>query len=667
MSTLHIDFETRATADLKKQGVYKYAGHPDTDVWCLAYAFDDEPVRVWRPGEKPPAEIVTHLMLQDGPVVGHNVGFEWAIWNAILVPRYGFPKLPIEQCYCTAAMAAAMALPRDLAGAAEAVNLETGKDMEGRRLMLQMMKPRKVLSDGKLIWWDVPEKVDRLVAYCRQDVETERALEKKLLPLRPRERELWLLDHKINARGVKVDLRAVRGALDVVDVAKADYDALIAEITGGAVTAVTKAHDLAQWCTVRGVPTDSVAKGRVKELLAGILPGDVRAALLVRQEAAKSSTAKLQAMVEAASSDGRARDMFMYHGASTGRWSGMRIQLQNMPRPKLKFGEIEEIIERVITVGRITVRELEMLYGSVPAALSDCLRSLLIADDGKDLISADFSNIEGRVLAWLAGEHWKLEAFRQYDEGTGPDLYIASYAKAFGVPIKSVTPDQRQDVGKVMELAFGYGGGVGAWRNFDPSDRFTDEQVDQTKRNWRDGHPAIAQFWRDLEDAALTAVRKPGTVQTAGHMSRIKYRVAGSFLWCQLPSGRCLSYAFPKIKKKLMPWTDDNDEPVYKDAIHFMSVDSMTRKWGPDDTYGGKLAENVTQAVARDLLAEAMLRVDPLGYEVVMHVHDEIVAEIPEGFGDLAEFEQLMSILPPWAAGCPVSAAGWRGKRYRKG
>lgn len=665
MTTLHADFETRSTVDLKKQGVFKYAGHPNTDVWCLAYAFDEEDVGLWLPGMKPPARIVSHLILQDGPIIGHNVGFEWAIWNAILTKRYGFPALPIEQCYCTAAMAAAMALPRDLAGAAIATGLEVGKDMEGRRLMMQMAKPRKVKDDGSIIWWDDKARLDRLTEYCKQDVITERALEKRLVPLRSRERDLWLLDHKINSRGVKVDLPTVENAIELIGIVQEQLNEQIKQVTDGAVAKVTEAFNLAQWCTSRGVKMDSVDKEHVAAALyRKDLPDDVRGALLLRQEGAKSSTAKLNAMIAAASSDGRARDMFMFHGASTGRWSGMRIQLQNMPRPSRKFKEIEEIIDTV-SADEEAVRVIQLLHGPVPTVISDCLRSLLIAEDGKDLMSADFSNIEGRVLAWLAEEHWKVKAFREFDAGTGEDLYKLAYARSFNVAIRKINDEQRQ-VGKVMELALGYGGGVGAFQNMAANYGVVveDERADALKVAWREAHPNIKQFWYDLEGAAMAAIKSPGSVQVVG---RIRFRVAGSFLWCQLPSGRCLSYAYPKIKKKQMPWIDDRTgEPAVKDTVFFMGVDSVTRKWGVNDTYGGKLAENVTQAVARDLLAEAMLRVDPLGYTVVMHVHDEIVTEVPEGFGDLKEFEALMSELPPWAVGCPVAAAGWRGKRYRK-
>lgn len=343
MNTLHLDFETRSTVDLKITGAHVYAGHSSTGVWCMAYAFNDGAIAVWRPGEEPPPLVVGHVEGGHG-VVAHNVNFEWCIWNAILVPRYGFPPLKIEQCYCTMAMAGAMALPRDLGGAAAAVGLDAQKDMEGRRLMLQMARPRKIDGD-EITWWDDAPRLERLVAYCRQDVETERQLEKRLLSLSAQERRVWLLDHKINNRGVGIDLGTIGAAEKVVELAAARLDRRMMQVTFGAVSKCSKVRDLVDWLRSRGIDGDSVAKAELAALLErGNLPADVRQALEIRQEAAKTSTAKLAKMRGGASRDGRARGLFLYGGANTGRWTGARVQPHNLPRPSRSFGEIEDVI-----------------------------------------------------------------------------------------------------------------------------------------------------------------------------------------------------------------------------------------------------------------------------------------------------------------------------------
>jgi len=380
----------------------------------------------------------------------------------------------------------------------------------------------------------------------------------------------------------------------------------------------------------------------------------LRSVLELRREAGKSSTAKLRKMRDLAFG-GRVRNSLQYHAATTGRWGGRGVQFHNFPRGNLKPHEVEAAIA-LIESGDVEL--LSMLYGPPMDVISSCLRGFICAAPGHDLVACDYSNIEGRVLAWLAGEEWKLQAFRDYDNGTGPDLYNLIYSESFRIPVETVTKAQRQ-IGKVEELAFGFGGGVGAGQSMAKiyGVDVPDATIDEWKNLWRGKHPKTRAFWQNIEKAAIDAVLNPGGIFSAGHKDRpCKFRKVGSFLWCQLPSKRVICYPYPKITVGKFGG----------DALSFMAVNAVTKKWELTDTYGGSLAENVTQATARDILAHAMPVCEEAGYPIIFHVHDEIVAEVPSHAGTLDEFTTLLTTLPAWAKDLPVTATGWRGNRYRK-
>jgi DNA polymerase bacteriophage-type len=356
---IHLDFETRSACDLKKAGTHVYSTHPTTSPWCMAYAFDDGPVSLWAPGRK--MDKAADFAEQKGvvrlfeairagaTVTCHNAYFEWNIWNNVMAARHGWPELRHEQMRCTMAMAYALALPGSLENAAAAVGLKMAKDMDGHKLMMQMARPRRVEEDGAAIWWDDEARKQRLYAYCRQDVEVERELEKRLLQLMPSEQELWILDQRINDRGIMVDLPAIDAALALVESEKARLDKEIARLTDGQVRTCNQVMEITDWIKGQGVDVDGLAKADVTELLSyDALPDNVRAVLKCRQEAAKSSTAKLKAMKEAASADGRVRGCFQYHAATTGRWGGRKIQPQNFPRGVI--GLTDDDIENVFNV-----------------------------------------------------------------------------------------------------------------------------------------------------------------------------------------------------------------------------------------------------------------------------------------------------------------------------
>lgn len=704
----HVDFETRSIVDLAAAGVHVYAAHPDTAPWCMSYTIGNAPVNCWLPGADDPQALLDHVAA-GRKVVAHNAPFELAIWNLCIRARIAqhWPELKLEQTFCTMAQASALALPAGLAQLAKALGLDIDKDMEGRALMMRMARPRKVELDGTIVWWTGDKaKLDRLVAYCNRDVEVERACCSKLPALSPPERRVWLIDQKINNRGIRVDIDNVKLANALVERATAVLNAELSTLTGGQVTSVSQVAKLAEWLRANGFPNcHSTTKGEVAAMLESNPAENVARVLTIRQLAGKSSTKKLVAMLACVNDDNRARGLFGYHGASTGRWVGRRVQPQNLPRPTYAFELVEKIIASLSRPNGVDI--IDLCFGPPIDAIASCLRSMFIADDDKDLVAGDFANIEGRVLAWIAGEQWKLDAFRDFDAGVGHDLYKLAYGRSFNVDPATISKDDpRRQIGKVMELALGYQGGIGAfksmaanyglqvvatpqvlesdgptvriWRNAKKDDlRFLPKapegslyelEVDEIKKAWRNAHPKIKSLWRALEDAALEAIQKPGKVISIPN-GRIRFVVANGFLFCRLPNGRVLAYFKPHITVSTISWVNDEGEDVtlVKDAIGYFGVDGVTKQFGPQKAYGGMLAENVTQAVARDILVDAMFRAEAAGYAVVLHVHDELVAEIPKDFGSEDEFERLMCASEPWANGLPVSAPGvWRGSRYRK-
>jgi DNA polymerase len=454
-------------------------------------------------------------------------------------------------------------------------------------------------------------------------------------------------------------------------------------VTAGEVNTCNAVQQLVAWLRKQGVDTSSVNKETVIDLLGEDLPPQAERALQLRQEAAKASTAKIDAFIQRTSPDGRMRGNLCYHGAGTGRWAGRGAQLQNLPRPTPGVKITEQDIANLRTGDPLLVG---MLYDRPLTFVADCIRSMLIAAARKDLIASDFANIEGRVNAWLAGQSDKLELFA----ADGP-IYERMGGVIFGLSTEEVVAKGKdaveRDIGKRAELGCGYQMGAPKFKataKREANKIIPIELAVKAVKAFREVNHKIVAFWSNLEAAAIDAVRRPGEVTICG---RIKFRKHGSFLVCQLPSGRCIYYPYPRLVQNV--WVLDlktkakrtmrldaareaqGAEKVKIDGQPYQSlvykgVDTYTKKWQEIDTYGGKLVENVTQAVARDLMADAMLRIDAAGYPVILTVHDEVLSEPAEGFGSVEEFDRMMAEIPGWAAGCPVSAKGWRGKRYRK-
>lgn len=657
---IFIDFETRSRIDLKKSGVWKYAQDASTDVLCMAYldteALDDQP-RLWTPADMPfqDDELFLHTILNRGIFVAHNAGFERAIYEEIMVKRYGFPVIPPNLWRCSAAKAAAHAVPRGLADACGALALDMQKDKDGRTIMMKLAKPRKPTKNDPSEWHNSPADFERLYQYCKQDIRSEVGLFQRLPDLPNDEQKVWILDQEINARGVRVDIETVKSAIVLIDEYNAELTAELSQLTEEMVGSADEREKIRTWCALNGLELPTLQKGQIVDVLASDLPSSVtnpekvRRVLEIRQQLGKTSTAKYAAINEAICSDGRLRDLLMYHGASTGRWAGKGPQPQNLPRNTL----IKDVETCAGLIRRRNLEEFRFCYEDPMEALSQMLRAMFIASPGKIMVGGDYAAIEVRVLFWLAGETAGLGMFRK-----GEDLYVDLAKKIYKV--KEATKAQRE-LGKRGILGCGYGMGAKKFvvtckthANIEIDEPFSEMVIDVYRTTYR----SVVEFWYAQEAAAIEAVKK-GTMVTAG---KIKWKVANGFLYCRLPSGRCLAYCHPKIEMVETPWK------AKKEALTFMQVNPISKKWERDSTYGGALAENITQAVARDLMADAMLRVEEYNYRVLLTVHDELITEQEyiDGVDATEVFKRLMEQLPAWAEGLPVKVETWKGQRYAK-
>lgn len=671
---LHIDFETRSVLDLKAAGLHRYARHSSTDVWCMAGAIGDEEPRIVTAVNGAfilPPSFHQHVT-GGGVVVAHNAPFELAIWNEIMVPRHHWPVLLPEQTHCTMAMAYAMNLPGALEDAALALGLDVRKDAEGRALMLRMARPRSMGSAGP-IWWDEVEKVLRLCAYCKQDVRVERALHHRLMPLSDYERRVWLMDYRINQRGVRVDTASAKAAVEMSGLVKEAADEKIADITQDKVTKHTALIPLKTWLAEQGVVTDGLDKQTVVDLLAAAdLPDNVRRVLEIRQEVGKASVAKLDTMLEIVSVGDRVYDLFQYWGAATGRWAGRKLQPHNFIRDVPDADDVETALK---LVREKNYRMLQAMYGPPLSYLSRCMRGFFLAKPGHVFTVGDFSAVEGRGTAWVSGEEWKLQLFRDCDANPdGPDVYMHTAGGILHIKPDDVNKSQRQAYGKVPELALGYQGGVGAFQTMAKTYgvKVSDAEADSIKVEWRQLHPATVRTWYALQRAAIAAVENPGDVFRAGHPDRgVAFRKVGSFLWCLLPSGRCLCYPYPKVLEgKFGPQLTYMTVPSAEDRKKGKVIEDPANgpKWARVGTYGGSLMENVVQAICRDLLVDCMLRLEAEGYHVVLHVHDEIVIEVPEACAAAAkrDMHRIMNTPPSWARDFPMNTKPETMRRYGK-
>jgi DNA polymerase len=655
MPVLFHDLESRSTCNIKRCGAHKYAADPSTSILCLAYAVDDQPIQLWLPGDPVPEVFIQAASDPDWIVSAFNANFERVMHQHILAPRHGFPIIPIDRYRCSQAAAQALALPASLKDVAKALDLPHQKDESGKNVMLQMAKPRKPRKGedpaGAPYWYDDPERHERLRAYCKNDVEVERDIHTRIGHLSDAEQDVWLMDAKINDRGVMVDHRMVAGATKI-STAQKELDAEMRVITGGAVEKTSQVERLIQWLGNNNGgkhPLDVGKETVARMLLQTDWPADVRRVLELRRDGAHIASTKFKAMLNWAGSDGRIKGAFKFHAAATGRWASYGTQIQNIKKPP-KDLDLAAAIE-MISAGNLA--EMKKHYDNPLRVVGEAARAAICAAPGHRFIGADFSGIESRVLAWLAGEQSKLDIWSEYDRAESDDEKKAldpyyRLGKQFGFP-----DDTARTIGKTADLAFGYMGSIGAWRKF-AGDEMPDKEVYELRRAWRDAHPNVEKLWGDLDCAALRAVAKINVVQRVNQ--HLAFCFDGTFLRLRLPSGRKIAYPFARVA----PNERGDLVVVFKDNAAGQFVDCR----GGRGAWPGLWVENAVQAVARDLLVSAMIRLEAADYSIVMTVHDEIVAEVPEGTGSKEDFIRIMTKLPPWAAGLPISAKGRNGPRY---
>ena len=644
MTTLFLDTETYSTVPIT-YGTHAYA--EGSEVMLLSLAWDDEPVTVWDTQDLPDwRDLLQRMVDEAAEVVIHNSHFDRTVL------RHNGVNIPVDKITDTMVIALQHSLPASLAALCDVLNVpqDKAKDKAGKKLIHLLTKPRaKNVKLRRATRETHPDEWNAFIEYARLDVDAMRELYRRIPRWNNdfRERNLWLSDQRINDRGVAVDRELASSARRAFRRATGSLAALTAERTGGVVASLTQRQKLKDYLAVHHdfVPKD-LTKSTVSALLKGALDPKVRELLEIRQQASATSPAKYKVIMQSASSDGRLRGTIQFCGASrTGRDAGRIFQPQNLPRPAMPLAQIELGIEAM----KLDCEDL--LFDNVSELCSSAVRGCLVAEEGNKLVVADLSNIEGRVLAWLADEQWKVEAFYAYDRGVGHDLYKITAGRILSKDPGDITKAERQAQGKVPELAGGYGGGVGAYRKMGGAtfDRMSDEDIGELVQAWRAQHPQTVSMWYDVERAAKAVLREP---TTASEVRGLRFDMQGDWLRIKLPSGRYLSYPNAALEDG---------------QIRYDGVSQFTRQWMSLRTYSGKLVENIVQAIARDIFMGGMLRAEEQGYPVCVRVHDELICETPdEAAYTVAGLSAIMSRGESWSTGLPLAAAGHEMYRYAK-
>ena len=647
MQTLSIDLETYSDQPLAKTGVYRYVESPDFEILLFAYSVDGGPVQQidLACGEKVPSEILSALDDDKVTKWAFNANFERICLSRFL----GYPTgdyLEPDSWKCSMIWAAYMGLPLSLEGAGAVLGLEKQKLTEGKDLIKYFCQPCAPTKSNGQRTRNLPEhSPDKWLAFKRyniRDVETEMSIQARLLKY-PAPDSVWEeshLDQEINDRGVGLDMELVRQAIQMDGRSRSELTQAMKELTS--LDNPNSVQQMKQWLANNGVETDTLGKKAVAELLK-TAPPHLQKVLILRQQLAKSSVKKYQAMETAVCADGRARGMFQFYGANrTGRWAGRIIQMQNLPQ-----NHLDDLSEARGLVRAGNFDALEMLYEDVPDTLSQLIRTAFVPQENRKFIVADFSAIEARVIAWIAGEQWRQEVFAQ-----GGDIYCASASQMFHVPVvKHGVNGHLRQKGKIAELALGYGGSVGALKAMGALNYgLTEEELKPLVDAWRQSNPRIVKFWWDVDRAAATCVRDRVPAETHG----IRFFYQSGMMFIVLPSGRKLVYVKPKMGVNRY-----GGESVTYEGV------GEQKKWLRLESYGPKFVENIVQATARDILVEAMRRLEAAGYQIVMHVHDEAVIEAPADTS-LDEICAIMGQTPAWAEGLLLRADGYVCDFYQK-
>lgn len=705
-------------------GTAAYAEHPSTEVLTLSYKIPgDADVSRWRPGMPNPQRLFDWIAA-GGLVEAHKVMFERCIWFYQCTRRYGWPPLPPRQLRCSMAKARVNNYPGALGDLTAVLPVATRKNADGKRLLDKFSVPRKPTKKDPRVRIrpeEDPEDAEKLYTYCDDDIRAEEGASDYMMPMTAAELEFWLLDQEMNWRGIGIDRPAVRNMIAVLEQALSRYGEEFRIITGG--LNPTQVQATVGWLSAKGVAMGNLDADAIDEALARPdLPADARRVLEIRGLIGSASVKKLYAMERSASSDDRVRDVIIHHGARTGRPTGDLVQPLNLPKAgpdliwceacakpskwppvtcpwcgvrmhplskKYKWGDLLKGMDGTPHIDAVqeimatrSLDAVEHFFGDALLSISGCVRGMIVADPGNELIASDYSAIEAVVTAALSGCEWRMQAFRE-----GKDIYLVSCERMGGLSYeaykayydehRSHHPD-RQKKGKVAELGLGFGGWLPAWRQFDSTDAFTDDQVKTNILAWRAASPEIVEMWGGqargrpwdsdyrlerfgFEGAYINAVQYPDH-QFESH--GIRFYMRGDSLIIRLLSGRELVYHEPRL------WQSERGAGLLD--ITYMTWNSNPKYgppgWGPMKTYSGRIAENIVQATAHDIQRFGILALEAAGYPIVLHVYDENVGEVPIGWGSLEEFERIMATMPPWAAGWPIRASGgWRGRRYRKG
>ena len=641
---LEMDIESFSDVDLIKCGVYAYADSPAFEILLFAYSFDGGETQIidLAQGEKLPAEVEEAIFDVSVTKTAYNANFE----RTCLSKHFG-RYIPPESWHCSAVQAAMLALPRSLEDVGRVLGLDEQKMKEGKELIRYFCVPCKpTKANGgrtRNLPCHAPEKWELFKTYCKRDVDVEKSIRRKLhnFPIPESEMELYRLDQRINDRGVLVDMGLVEQAIACERLHKEVVTKRAYELTG-----LENPNSVAQlkgWLGDMGMEAESLSKKAVAEMIAET-DGEVEELLRLRLLMAKTSVKKYEAMERSVCSDGRVHGLLQFYGANrTGRFAGRLVQIQNLPQnhiPDL------ELARELVKQGRF--EDIELLYDSTPNVLSELIRTAFIPKPGCRFVVADFSAIEARVMGWLSGEEWVLDVFR----GDGK-LYEMTASRMFGIPMAEIGKGSSERAkGKVASLACQYGGSTGALVSMGALDMgLTEDELPPLVAAWRKANPHMVQFWWDVDAAAIKAV----TEKQRTKVGRIIFEYKSGILFITLPSGRKLSYVKPRMAVNRFG----------RDGLTYEGI-SENKKWSRIETYGPKLVENIVQGTARDLLAEAMLRVEEKGYPIVMHCHDEIIAEVPEGSGSVDEMCEIMAIQPKWAEGLPLRADGYSCSFYQK-